>query len=91
MTWGAFFAAAAGPLAKKVLAAIGIGAITYAGFDAIKSQLASAVATMWGGMPADVYAVVALAGFVDAVGVWMGAITTAVALLSFKRLGMLQA
>lgn len=89
MSWASFLSAAAGPLAKKVLGALGMGAITYAGFEAIKGQISSAVTSMWGGMPADVYSVVALAGFVDAVGVWLGAITTAVALLSFKRLGML--
>lgn len=88
--WGAFFSAIAGPIAKKVLAALGMGMITFAGFQAIKGQIDSAVSTMWAGMPASVYQVVALAGFVDAVGVWLGALTTAVTLLTIKRLGVLQ-
>lgn len=91
MSWATFISAGIGPWVKKGASSLGLGLITYAGFQAIKDQLAQAVATMWGGIPSDIYSVIALAGFVDAVGVWMGAITTAVALLSFKRLGVLQA
>lgn len=91
MSWASLIAAGVGPWVKKAVGALGMGVISYVGFDAIKGQIASAVGGMWGGMAADVYAVVALGGFVDAVGIWLGAITAAVSLLTFKQLGMLQA
>jgi len=91
MTWGSFIASGVGAWAKKAAVSLGFGIVTYAGFQGIKDQLSGAVGAMWGGMSGDVYAVVALSGFVDAVGVWMGAITAAVSLLSLKRLGMVQA
>lgn len=90
MSWATFIAAGVGPWVKRALGALGMGVISYVGFDAIKGQIATAVAGMWGGMAADVYAVVALAGFVDAVGIWLGAITAAVTLLTVRQLGMLQ-
>ena len=88
--WGAFLAAAIGPLAKRVLVALGLGFISWSGFQAIKVQVLSAVTAAWAGVPADVYQVLALAGVVDAIGVWLGALTAVVALLSLKHLGVLQ-
>ncbi|MFA9439303.1 MAG: DUF2523 family protein [Rhodocyclaceae bacterium] len=91
MSLASFIAAGVGPWVKRALVSVGMGVISYAGFSVIKSQLDSAIANMWGGVPATVYQVIALAGFVDAVGVWLGAITAAVSLLTFKKLGMMQA
>jgi hypothetical protein len=91
MSWAAFITAGIGGWVKKGAASLGLGLVSYVGFQAIKSQLDSAMTGMWTGMGADVYSVVALAGFVDAVGIWLGALTTAVSLLSFQRLGVLQA
>lgn len=91
MSWAKLIDAGIGAWARKAAASLGLGLVSYVGFLAIKSQIDQAVANMWGGMVGEVYQVVALAGFVDAVGVWLGALTTAVSLVSFKRLGAIQA
>jgi hypothetical protein len=89
MSLATFIAAGVGAWAKRALVSIGVGVVTYAGFSMLKGQLDAAMTTMWGGMPAAVYQLVALAGFVDAVGVWLGALTAAVSMLSLKQLGVL--
>lgn len=91
MSWAAMIGAGVGAWVKKGAAALGFGLITYVGFQALKAQVDSAVASMWLGLHADVYQIVALAGFVDAVGVWLGALATAVSFLAMRRLGVLTA
>lgn len=91
MSWAAMIGAGIGAWVKKGAGALGFGLITYVGFQALKAQVDAGVASMWSGLHADVYHVVALAGFVDAVGVWLGALTTAVSFLAMRRLGVLTA
>lgn len=90
-SWAALFGAGVGLWAKKVLVTLGIGIISYAGFSALAGQIKSAVEGAWGGLPTAVYQILALAGIVNAMGVWFGAFTAAVALMSFKKLGLLTA
>jgi hypothetical protein len=91
MSWAHFIATGIGGWAKKGAAALGVGVITYAGWSAIKGQVATAITNALGAMGGDVYQLLALAGFVDAIGIWLGALTTAVSLLAIKRLGVLSA
>lgn len=78
------------PLAKRVLVGLGIGVISFAGATVIFGQLASLIQSSLSGMAADVYAIVALGGFIDAIGIWLGALTTVAGLLAFRKLGLLQ-
>lgn len=87
-TLSTFIAAGVGSWVKQGAAALGVGAITYTGFAVLRDQVESAVTGALGGMAGDVYSVVALAGFIDAVGIWLGALSVVVVLLSFKRLGV---
>jgi len=89
--WGAFFAVAAGPIVKKALTALGVGLITFTGLSAVQGAVNTAVGAAWSGLGADVYSVLALAGFVDAVAYWLSAITAAVAVASMSRLGVVTA
>lgn len=77
------------PLAKRVLVGLGFGIIAFTGATAIFSTLAGLIASSLSGMAADVYAIIALGGFIDAIGIWLGALTTVAGLLSFKKLGLL--
>lgn len=87
MSWASVLTGHMGVWAIKGSTAIGLGTVTYAGFTALKSQLDSAITGALGSLGGGAYQVVALAGFVDAVGIWLGALTAAVTLLSFKRFG----
>lgn len=67
--------------------ALGLGMVTYAGFSALKSQLDTAITGALGSLGSGAYQILALAGFIDAVGIALGAMTAAVTILSMKRFG----
>lgn len=90
-SWATFVASGVAGWVKKGAAALGLGVVSYVGWQAINAQIQSAVTGALSGLTGDVYQVVALAGFVDAVGIWLGAATSAVSLLAIKRLGVLNA
>jgi hypothetical protein len=90
MAWAAFLAAIAGSLAKRVLAAIGIGVLTFAGFTALKTQFDSLITGYLGSMIGSVYQILALGGIVDSIGIWAGAVTTVISVTALKKLAMVQ-
>lgn len=73
MTIFAWLVGAVGPLAVRVLMALGISAITYTGVQSIFGQLVGYVQSSWAGMPADMTALVGLSGAGTAVGMILGA------------------
>lgn len=81
--------ALAWPLAKRVLVALGIGAITYGGLSLIGNQIQSHVVSAWGAMPASALQIATLSGFSEAVGITLGAFTARIALVAAAKLGML--
>lgn len=80
MTLWAFLAAAVGPLAIKVLMALGISALTITGLDAVVQTLISYVQTSWGTMPAAMAQLVGLSDLHVAVGMVLGAYNARVSL-----------
>lgn len=87
--WGTFFGALAGPLVRKVLAAVGIGVLTYSGLSVVQTQISSAVAAGWSGVGASSYQIIAMSGFVDAVSYWLSAVSAVVAYAAVGHLGRL--
>lgn len=88
-TLGGFLAAAAGPIAKRVLSSIGIGVVTYAGVDLAVNALLSQAKSAWAGTVGDVAAYVAMSGANQALSIIAGAIAARVAFMSLKRLALL--
>lgn len=78
-----------GSWAIRAVSSLGLGVISYIGFSAIASQVESAAMNAINSLSAVTYQILALAGVIDALGIWFGAITAAVAFMSFKRLGVL--
>lgn len=91
MSWAGMISAGVGPWVKQALGGIGVGLISYVGLSQITGQLESAAASAWSGLSGDIYQLAALAGLVTGVNIWLAAISAAVAILSFKRLGVLSA
>lgn len=89
MSWKAFIAAGVGPWSKKVLASLGIGMVTYVGFAAIQGTIESAITDSLSGIGADAYQIIAMAGIVDALGIWIGALATVAAFHAVGKLGVL--
>lgn len=87
--WGTFLAGIAGPVAKKVLTALGIGVVTMVGVDtAIQSALNSAKAA-FGGMTGVVADIVAISGFFSAVSIMAGGLVAAGSLMVVKKLSLI--
>ena len=82
---GTWLVGLAGPIITRMLLAIGVGTVTYAGLSAAIGAAISAAKTAYGGMTGDVASIVALSGFGDALGIIAGAIVTSVSLVALKK------
>lgn len=89
MSIGAFLGAVAGPLAKRVLAALGIGAVSFVGLDLALSSILTAAKNSWSGLPAEILGYMSFLGANQALSIIAGAMTARVALVALKRLAML--
>jgi hypothetical protein len=88
-TLGAFLTAAVGPLAKRVLAALGFGIVSYIGADFAADQLLATARVAWTGAGGEAAAYVAMAGLNDALAIIAGAIVARVSLATMKRFALL--
>lgn len=89
MSWAAWVAGSVGVWAKKVLGALGIGLVSYVGFDALSQQVSAAVQGALSGLAADIYQILALGGMMTVVNIWLAAITAVVTLMAVQRFGVL--
>lgn len=87
MPLAAFLASISGSLAARVLLSLGIGWITYAGFDAFADQAKSAVLANFDLINPDVLAVLGLAGVSQSVGIVLGALAARAGLSAVSMLG----
>jgi hypothetical protein len=88
-TLGLFLAAAAGPIAKRVLTSLGIGVVSFVGLDLAVGGALESARTAWSGLPSDVAAYLAVAGVGQALAIVCGGITARVAVITLKRLALL--
>lgn len=86
-TMWAFLAAAAWPLVKKVLVALGIGWVTYEGLTLIASQVQTQVLASWGQIGGVTLQILSMAGVPESVGILLGGLTAKAALVALGRLG----
>lgn len=90
-TLWAFLAAAVGPLAKRLLAAIGFGLITYAALTALVASVVSAAQSAWGGVAGAALQLSSLGGIPEVLGIITGALVARVAYNAVGHLGKLSA
>lgn len=82
MTLFAFLAAAVGPLAIRILAALGISLLTFVGVEAIVGQMVTYITSSWSGMSGDAVALLGLGGLGEGIGMVLGAINARLAMWS---------
>ena len=73
------------PLVLSILSALGFGFVTYEGFDAVIQNLVSVATSSWQGAGGSVMQILDIAGFTDALGYMLSAITTKSAMAATKR------
>lgn len=88
-SWGSFLAGAVGPLARRALVHLGIGVVSYTAVRAVVEQLGDAVRGSMGGLTGAAYALCAMGGVIDAVSIWLAAVSVAVGVAFVSRLGMM--
>lgn len=86
MNFASFLMMIAGPLARKVLVALGIGFLTFQGVDAAISGALGAAKSSFGGVTGDVAQLIAISGINWAMGIIAGGITGGATMMVFSRL-----
>ncbi|WP_018229265.1 DUF2523 family protein [Methyloversatilis universalis] len=87
MSLAALIGAGVGMWARHVLVSLGVGVITLVGLTALRDQLDALVRGALGGLTGDLYAIVAMAGFIDLVNIWLSAFAIIVTMMAVKRFG----
>lgn len=85
-----FLAAAVGPLAKRILIALGVGLVSYASVQTLANSLISQVQSNFGMIPTSMLQIATLGGIPQALSIICGALLARVALLAvskFARVG----
>lgn len=83
----AWVLAAIAPIVKRVLAALGVGWVTFTALTALVDQVKSSVLSSWGAMPADILAIATMSGFGTAFGIILGAFAYKASLSAISYLG----
>jgi hypothetical protein len=84
---GALLMAFAWPIAKKILLALGIGALTYGGLSVIGGQIQTLVQGYWGQLPTSIIQIATISGITDSVGIGLGAIAARISLVAVGKIG----
>lgn len=84
-------AAAAGPIAKYVLASLGIGFISYVALTAVTGALIDHVEFTYRSLPASMLQIANLLGVGTAIGIVLGGIVARASYAAITRLGKLSA
>lgn len=84
-----FFLLLAAPLVKRILAALGVGIITYAGYTVFLDQVKAAIINNFTGMAGPAFEMAAMMGFQQAIGIILGALTARLTIQQVKRFGIL--
>ncbi len=69
----------------KLLAVLGFGFISYEGFDILIDSFISLVQGNLGGMGGNIASIISMAGFTDAIGYFLSAVSTKAALVATKK------
>lgn len=84
---GGFLQGAIGPLARRVLAALGLGVLSYAAVTAAVSALLLLAKSHYLGMPAMIVQLAGLGGIGQAMGIITGALVYRVVLNNMSKIG----
>lgn len=78
------------PLVQRLAAAIGIAAVSYAGFHVLLNAVVAHIQTQVGALPANVLAILAVANVWKAISVVLSALTTRMVVKGVTESGMLK-
>lgn len=76
------------PIVSRVLAALGLGTVTYTGANTALSSALGAAKTAFSGLAVDVAQILAMAGFFDAMAIMSGGIVSGLSWLVLKKFAL---
>lgn len=76
------------PLVTRVMSSLGLGSITYVGADTALNSALGAAKSAFAGMTADIFQLLAMAGFFDAMSIASGGIVSGLAWMVMKRFAL---
>lgn len=88
-SFGAFLLSLAGPIARKVLASLGLGIVSYAGLTLVANQVRDAVVNSYGQISGSVLDILNLLGAGQAIGIVLGGIIARAAFAAISRIGVM--
>jgi hypothetical protein len=83
----ALFLTLATSIPARVLTSLGLGFITYEGFSGFIEDIATQTMQYWNSLPADIYNLLSLGGFTDALGITLASLTTRAAITLIPFIG----
>lgn len=89
MDLSGLLAGVAWPMVSRVLTALGLGVVTYTGMSTAITTAVNAAKTAWSGLGMEVLQLLSMAGIFEAISISIGGITGALALIAFKRFGLI--
>lgn len=77
------------PLVRRVLIALGVGIVTYTGYSAVIDSIKAHIVSEMSGLTGNALQIITLYGLPDAIGIILGAFTTAASLSVAKKFKIL--
>lgn len=90
MSFATLAVSLAGPIVKRALVALGVGVISYAAVTAAFTQVQSTLISLFGTASSNVIWMIDAAGFLQGVGIVLGAYSAKLSLQTLTRFGKLQ-
>lgn len=84
----AWIASISWPIVSRVMSSLGAGTVTYLGADAALRTALTSAKDSFAGMAGDIFQLLAMAGFFDAMSIMSGGIVSGLAWLVMKRFAM---
>lgn len=85
----AFFMSLVTPVVRRVLIALGIGMVTYAGYSELIDQVKNHIINQMGGLPSKTLQIITLYGLPESLSIILGAFTTAASISALKKFKIL--
>ena len=86
-SWAALLGTFSSGFAARVLASLGMGFVSFAGYSVVITSLIGAAQDNWAGVGGDVLAYLSLAGFPTGFGIILGCVITRGSLMALQTLG----
>jgi hypothetical protein len=80
-------AAVLGPLLKRILVALGVGAVSYVGVLVVTTQLTDAIAANYSGLPSDAIQILRIAKIPNALNIIISAFVTSLTVRGLTSAG----